>query len=504
MTAGAPATSGLPRRVFWVTFVGMLLAQLAWVLALPAFQGIDEFDHVFKAESVAHGQIAPPTAKTPHGRGMLVEARADVVDAASDVCASYPYTGHDNCYPVSGAGDGLVTIASAAASYNPVWYAVMGVVALPFSGDAADYAMRLITCLACAVMCAWAAALTTLWSRYRWPLVSFLLASTPVLVYSTSLATPNGIEYAGAMVTWAAALTLARPTVTQLAVTPLLLGSFAVCIAHSTGPMWLFFILLTTFLMAPVSHWTQLIREHRGAAVTTVLGVGAIAASSVLYVALAKTNAPENPGRLFDFDAPLVAIQNVLWPFQATAAFPMREQPAPPVVYALWMIPLISLLALATRRASRRTRVASLVLVVASVVIPTALTAATFSLLGTAWQGRYSLPLYVGLVLIAGWELGDRPTPRRAHIRVLMMMLAVAAGVSVAHVARDIVPTRVGVSAAELVPGGWLAVAVLAAIGTLLPVTLFHAPSRVPQSSQHETAELGSKEGRPSLVPVVS
>ena len=39
------------RRVFVGMFVGVLLLQTAWILILPAFGGMDEFDHVFKAAS---------------------------------------------------------------------------------------------------------------------------------------------------------------------------------------------------------------------------------------------------------------------------------------------------------------------------------------------------------------------------------------------------------------------------------------------------------------------
>jgi hypothetical protein len=394
----------------------------------------------------------------------------------------------------------MVTIASAAASYNPVWYAVMGVVALPFSGDGAVYAMRLITCLASALLCAWAASLTTSWSRNRWPLLACIVASTPTLIYSTSVAAPNGIEYAAAMLTWSAALSLAQPSPRARSVLPLLIGSFGVCVAHSTGPMWLCLILLTTILTRPVRHWWELARTHRGATGIAVLGIAAMSAASLLYVYLAKTNAPEAPGRLFDFDGPKVALQNVLWPLQATAAFPLRDQQAPAAVYALWMVPLVALLVMATRHADRRTRGAALLLMSMTIVIPTVLTAATYSMLGPAWQGRYSLPLYVGLVLMAGWSLQGRSEPRTALVRILMFMLATASAVGVAHAARDLVVTRPGVSAAEVVPGGWLAVAVLAAIGTLLPLILFRTPRTAETATPHHPDAVPVPESRVSQV----
>ena len=68
-------------RTFWVVAAGVLLLELAWILALPAFRGLDEFTHVFRADSVAHGQVlnAHPG---PDGHGSLVPVRPGVSSAA--------------------------------------------------------------------------------------------------------------------------------------------------------------------------------------------------------------------------------------------------------------------------------------------------------------------------------------------------------------------------------------------------------------------------------------
>jgi hypothetical protein len=454
------------RGAFWVTFLSMSIVQLAWILAMPAFLGIDEFDHVFKAEAVAHGQLLPSGEVAKHGRGGIVAIPEDVAVAAGPACRSYKYTGRDNCTPISTQSDGLVTIASAAATYNPVWYAVMGTAARPFTGAAADYAMRVAAALVSALLCAWGAAVTTRGARDGWPMLGYGLAMTPVLVYSSAVASPNGIEYAGALLTWAAALALARGTAPARAFAPLVVGSFALCTAHSTGVGWLFVIALAAFLLAPLSHWLTLVREHRRAVLTSVVAIGATVVACAGYVLLARTNIPDSSGESFAFNAGRILSQDVLWPLQAIAAFPMREESAPVVVYLLWLLPLVTLLVLATKVASRRERRAALLVLGVSIVLPTLLTAATYSTLGTAWQGRYSLPLYVGLPLLAGVVLSGGRQLRIVHLRVVVGMLAIATAVGLAHVARDLVVTRPGVSAAELFDGGWLVVALLAGVGT--------------------------------------
>jgi hypothetical protein len=169
----------------------------------------------------------------------------------------------------------------------------------------------------------------------------------------------------------------------------------------------------------------------------------------------------------------LVAVQNFLWPMQAVAAFPMREQPAPPVVYAAVLTPLLALLVLGWRSADVRTRMSLAILVGAAVAVPTVLTWLTFAQLGTAWQGRYSLPLYTGLALVAASAVTGR-RPLRAPLRlVLIGLLALGSTVSVVHVARVVVVSRPGTSVAEALPAGWLLVATLATLGSLSLTLLF-------------------------------
>ncbi len=194
------------KRIALMWLIGSLLLQLAWISALPPFAGVDEFDHAYRASAVAHGQITTDHVAATDGRGELVVVDRSIAEAARAQCEARTYTGPDNCRPVADAGPGLVTIASAAASYNPAFYFVVGHLAKPFDGADALYVMRLVTAVLCSLFLALAAWLTCLWARTRWPLVGLMVASTPVLVYSTSIASPNGLEMCAALSVWVALL----------------------------------------------------------------------------------------------------------------------------------------------------------------------------------------------------------------------------------------------------------------------------------------------------------
>ena len=80
------------RRAVLLFVAGLALLQAAWIFALPPFRGIDEFDHVYRADAVAHGQWVAPREQATNGRGALVNVRPSIVESASAMCDSYKYT----------------------------------------------------------------------------------------------------------------------------------------------------------------------------------------------------------------------------------------------------------------------------------------------------------------------------------------------------------------------------------------------------------------------------
>ena len=493
MSTGEPTGVTSPRAAFVLTLLGVLLVQAAWILALPAFHGIDEFDHVFKAEAVATGQLGS-VAPATRGRGGLVDVPSDVVRAAGPVCASYDYTGPQNCRGAAGERDGITRVATAASRYNPAYYVVVGTLARPFTGAAVDYAMRVATAVTCAVLIAWAAALTARHARDAWPLTALLLAVTPVLTYSTVVAAPNGIQYAAALLVWAAGLGLVRAGRAEAVwLVPIAVGAVTMLVAHTTSPLWLLFTAVALTALRPLRTWADLAHSRPRAVALTVVTVVLTGVACVAWIMANGTNDPtDGPATEVRLRPGLLMAQVLLWLLQAVGAFPMRDQPAPTAVYALWLLPLLGLAVAGWRRGDARHRAATGVLVTGVVAVPVLLTMLTFQQLGTAWQGRYALPLYVGIALLAGRSLSGTIRVRRGHLALLGAMLAVAAGLSVTHVSDAVVVLRPGVAAAALVPGGGVLVGLLAALGTLVAAfaSVGLGRSRVTGSPSQQTNEL--------------
>lgn len=148
----------------------------------------------------------------------------------------------------------------------------------------------------------------------------------------------------------------------------------------------------------------------------------------------------------------------MLWFAQSIGAFPIRDQPAPLPVYALWTIPLALVIVMGARRADRRLRVAMLALAVGWVTIPVAASWLTYDTLGFAWQGRYALVLAVGLPLLAGLAL-DRAgvaAPRWLCVPAVVACAA-ACALSVGVVAHRETRHPLATDFSHGVPGGpWL------------------------------------------------
>ena len=388
--------------------LGALVMQAAWILALPPFRGADEFDHAYRAASVAHGEFIADAGPTTQSRGRLVEAPRDLIDAATPVCESYPYTNDELCTPGQSVGNGYSTVASGAGRYNPLFYGAIGLPSLLFDGAGSLYAMRVAAAVLCCIFLALAAWSLTLWSRTRWPAVGLVATITPVAVYSTAVAAPNGIEMCAALAVWCALLGLTRDHIDHATQRALVLASLPGALVLTTvrqlGPLWLLLITATVVLLAPRQVWT-VVKEHRRVVAAVVLTTCAFTAASVGWMVVAgQDTGPKIKG---DFDDPVANafLRMPVWLIQSIGVFPAKDEFAPPVVYAATIVALGAAFCLGMFLVRTRVRLAVAVTVAISMAIPLSVTIATFTHTGDFWQGRYGLPYSFGVLLLLGYGL---------------------------------------------------------------------------------------------------
>lgn len=429
-----------PRTIALLFAAGVFLGQLAWVSAIPPYRGIDEFDHVYRAASVAEGYWGPGVGIPQDGRGDLVPVPPKIVTAGAEICRSYKYTGPDNCRAAADWEGGLVTVASAAARYNPAFYWLIGKPSQLVEGAHAVYLMRLTASLMCALLIGLAAWVTSTWAQTRWPLTALGLTLTPVVVYSSAMPAPNGIEMAGALCVWCSLLGCTRDAsrrATRTLIAVASIGAVPLVLVRTLGPLWLALsvaVILLTLGRKTALDALRSVPLTAGAAGSLVVSIIAL---SAWWSRSAGTNALEDVG-VEQISPWIPVLQEVpLWFLQSIAAFPLRNEPAPAMVYASEAIAFFALVTWAFVRAGVRIRIGLATTGFLSLAAPYAITIATVMVAGLIWQGRYTLPFSFGVVLLAGLALERaRPLFRlgTALVAVLGATIAIAHAVSVVNV----------------------------------------------------------------------
>jgi hypothetical protein len=245
-------------------------------------------------------------------------------------------------------------------------------------------------------------------------------------------------------------------------------------VTHSTGVMWLALVVAVIALLQPLSRWRELFQRSSRAltGAGAVIAVGGVA--TMAWLLLAKTNAlGPAEGKFEQLELTHLVVGQFAWTLQTIAAFPLRSEAAPGIVYALWLVPFVSLLVAGIRCASPRLRIATLVLLTVWVAVPMALTVVSFDSEGLAWQGRYALPLAVGFPALAGLALHrSTRSPRGIHCVTAVTLCALAQTISCVSVAwteagKDLAPSFAG-----SFPGSVVLIAALAMTGAMLPLLL--------------------------------
>lgn len=440
--------------------IGVLCLQAAWMLTVPPFRGVDEIDHVYRAASVVRGDVRPATKPVPDGRGLEVHVPVDMVEAAANACDQLRYVGRGNCQPTGNVRrDGTAAIASAAGTYMPLYYALVGWPSLFLDGEHSLYGMRIVSLLLCDSLLLLAAAVA-MRRKSSWHRAALTVCLTPTVTYATVTAAPNAMSFAGALLMWVA-WTCVSPHMpgrdNRFYLWMGTLGAVTTSITHNTGPIW---VLITALLMAWI--WSPVV--VRSSRRTLALSFAAI--FSAFCIALGWTRYSGANSLEGEWHAPTepppwieVAILPARWLFQSVFGAPRPGGMTSGLVYALAFTIIALVLVAGLARATSREKQAMAVIAGTLVVLPLALTALTYSALGFAWQGRYSIPLGVGITMIAAAAL-NRTTTFQAPLLLALPVIAVV------HVGA-ILSARANVAAedAQFLTSPWVA-PVLCLIGT--------------------------------------
>lgn len=414
----------LPRRhhrTLWA-LVGVLLFALAaaWSAATPLMASPDEPSHVVKAAAVARGQwsgtLGPePTNRTRPGAGTTVQLPTDLAASVSlPRCYAFHSDNAADCVRKLPARTGdSVPVETFAGQYPPLYYALVGWPSLLLTGEAGLYAMRLASAAISAAMLTWGAFRLSTLLETRLALWGAVVAITPMCLFLAGTVNPAGWEIAAAFSFWAACLAivwqpgpLGTGALVQAAVSGAVLANI-----RASSPFWALAIVVVAIVIACPGRLRELVRHRLApwlggaalvasfAAVGWILRHGDTVSSRNLYPEFAnpKVTLLAVNGRGYEY------LQNLI------GNFGWLDTPAPPLTYVLWYLAAGALILLGLSASSRTRAKTGLVLLVGGVAAaPFILQLPIAARAGLIWQGRYALPVAVGVPLLAALLLGEQ------------------------------------------------------------------------------------------------
>ena len=401
------------RRLFLLVFGCLMAVVTAENLGTPRNAGPDEPAHIVRGAGIVRGEIF---GNMTYGEWLedhepLDAGGADIVNADLDSDALKVYDvprwvaqPSATCYAHNGdvpatcstidraGGNGAL---STAAMY-PVWGHILpGLATLLVHSSTALWLARFLHAIVPVVLVA--ATLTHLLvTRRRAAASAVLVATTPMALFLLAVVNPSGIAIAGAIAVWVTLDDLYRTGRTPWWL--LTLGYGALVLPRDDGLIWAALILAVLTLVwrrSPVTLWIPLPNPNRIAiAAVSVVGLVWAALSALTGGGLVPVAKPEN---LAD-----VVIQNTGRHLrEAVGVLGWLDTPLPESTYALWFFAagLVVMIALVTREYRRAIgAAAALGLFVVGGWVLEILQGRTA---GLFWQGRYALPVLVGMVIVA-------------------------------------------------------------------------------------------------------
>lgn len=441
-----PSSPRTRAAVRWVSLgLALFAAQAVWSLSTPLMASPDEPSHVVRAAAVAHGEWSgtlgsPPTDASTPGTATTVRLPADYAQAvALPNCFAFRSDQPASCQQaIAPAAGATAPVQTFAGQYPPLYYALVGWPSRFLSVEPAIYAMRLVSAVMASALLVWGAwrlRASVLPAAASW---AALVAVTPMALFMGATVNPEALEISSAVAFWATCLALAaapgipgRAAFVQAAVTGTVLVN-----SRSSGPLWALTAVVVALVLAPHGR-LRVLWAVRAMRWTVVVAVGAGAAA----VAWLFTHGGVVSGNhLFPQYAGATTVAKIVlgdtnqYLQQMVGDFGWLDAPSPPLTTTLWAVAAGSLLLVALAVAGWSRRGVALVLAALVVVgAPVALQIPTAVNTGIVWQGRYTLPVAVGVPMVAAVALTGGPSGLDDLVRRIARW--VVPTIAVAHVA---------------------------------------------------------------------
>lgn len=421
--SSVPADRRTARRTSpWLVFVPTLLllsfVAAAWSLATPISGGPDEPSHIIKAASVARGELDGASAAD----GLqVVHVPAYAAYTWAQTCFAYQVNVVPTCAaPLAGDPGKIVAAETSAGRYNPTYYALVGWPTLIDHDASAIIWMRIVSGVMSSVFLALSLTMISTWRRRLLPTLGFAVAATPMVFFINGVVNPSSLETTATLTAFIGVLSIVQHPIRGLLAQRAAIVSVAACLAanmRGVSPLWVAIALLAPFLLVGRARLASFARMVPVRVAVIVIAAGAATAmiwtlcSNSLGAGLTPSS---DPATIFGAGASplrgfaLVFVGTFDYARGIVGLFGWQDTSSPAAVYSLWSLFAGGLLLAALAALRGRALVLSATLLGLTIVLPALLQAVYITKGGVVWQGRYTLPLFVCMIVGASALLAER------------------------------------------------------------------------------------------------
>lgn len=381
-------------------FLAMLVVVVTWAVGIPRFASPDETAHVYKAYGTAHGQLLGKAA--PGFPNNLREFDGPDSLGPPDLPC---FIGQPDVSASCSTGPFSPQLISSAARYPPWYYGVVGVPVVIAAQPTKVLAYRLVSAVLCVALLTIAMFVAKRALRRDMAAVQ-LAALTPMALFLFASVNPNAIEIAGFVAIWAC---LTRVTTDPSLPRGLLVGasllSAAVVLMRPISIVWMTGMVAVVLIGTTPQRRRELMSRWT---LAWTIGPTAIALiASWLWALYARIEVKDDrvAHTLSLGTALSTSMKN--WPGylrQTIGVLGWLDTSLPSFVYVAWVAALLLVILLHLRTATPRQLCALVALVIVWLALPLLINGFTNSRAGLTYEGRYSLPIFVGLVFLPMWR----------------------------------------------------------------------------------------------------
>jgi hypothetical protein len=424
---GGGAAAGL------AAFVLFGAITILWSWSVPLLSSPDEPHHIVKAAAVWRGEWLGQHAIGANEATMVDEVPGTYARAIGNFdCYRQRAFIAASCAPKLVASSQIMPAKTHVGRYPALYYLLVGWPSALSSSVSTMRWMRAISAIFNSGLVAFGIFLIRRFRMGAGVLVGYCCALTPVAVYMDSTVQPNGLEATLGLLLATAVVGLARhahrtPESPQRPPRMLIgaagAAASALVLVRGLSPLWLACIGLVALVLVPWHHWRAWLRLADVRMWTGLLVTCCVLALAWIVGAHALAIQPWPANLLVykhasDWREIQLVIDREGWFAEQMVGALTKETRLPVPGFVAAFTALCLLVIVGVVRGSARERVALVVAVVATWLIPIVIAAPRIRQNGINWQGRYIMPFAAEIVLLAGmaaFKSERSPLPRVAR-----------------------------------------------------------------------------------------